>query len=424
MLQIRLNKGPSSDGGSVMKSLPAETVTVACPDHLVLADLPVAKGLGSATFAARVKTVGRRSRRQLGERVHFCVRCDFPIAIYGRLTPCEHVFCLDCARSDSICDDRIQKIQTIKLMEGIFICAAPHCLKSFLKKTEFESHIHGSHGDLLQPNLKKEEVNEFDAFCVKPSAASDTSSVRAPQKPTLNDRDDRGGRSQQSREQTPLRPVMQPRMSQYYGQIPNTPSDLGADGGSQRSDGFNRAPQQNFEASTDKQQQQGILSDPQHYPLVYYQQPPNFGLPINPGPSRPPFGFPPYASDGAPPFYGTPMNLGSDSTPDTGSAEQVSMPPPGFSEPHLHSWGGPFELTMQQQGIGDNLDPPAYFQGRNSTNKELAPSQVGNRTDSMPPPPPPGPPPPHLLQQKNDNYYSGEPSHDVNNYVWSQQNRD
>lgn len=85
MLQIRLNKGASLDGGNGATSLPGETVTVACPDHLVLADLPVAKGLGSATAASFVKIVGRRSRRQLAERVHFCVRCDFPIAIYGRL---------------------------------------------------------------------------------------------------------------------------------------------------------------------------------------------------------------------------------------------------------------------------------------------------------------------------------------------------
>ncbi|KAF2288567.1 hypothetical protein GH714_008624 [Hevea brasiliensis] len=41
--------------------------------------------MGAATAATVVKTVGRRSRRQLGERVHFCVRCDFPIAVYGRL---------------------------------------------------------------------------------------------------------------------------------------------------------------------------------------------------------------------------------------------------------------------------------------------------------------------------------------------------
>lgn len=85
MLQIRLSTVPTSDGGSGAKPMQVDTVTVACPDHLVLADLPVAKGLGSATASSLVKTVGRKSRRQLGERVHFCVRCDFPIAIYGRL---------------------------------------------------------------------------------------------------------------------------------------------------------------------------------------------------------------------------------------------------------------------------------------------------------------------------------------------------
>uniref|UniRef100_A0A2P2K0U8 Uncharacterized protein n=1 Tax=Rhizophora mucronata TaxID=61149 RepID=A0A2P2K0U8_RHIMU len=89
MLQIRLSK-PSSESGGGVKPSPAETVTVACSDHLVLADLPVAKGIGAATAAINVKTVGRRSRRQLGERVHFCVRCDFPIAIYGRLVCCKH----------------------------------------------------------------------------------------------------------------------------------------------------------------------------------------------------------------------------------------------------------------------------------------------------------------------------------------------
>ncbi len=90
MLQIRLSKVPAAEGGGGAKPLPVETVTVACPDHLILADLPVAKGIGGATAASLVKTVGRRSRRPLGERVHFCVRCDFPIAIYGRLVITQH----------------------------------------------------------------------------------------------------------------------------------------------------------------------------------------------------------------------------------------------------------------------------------------------------------------------------------------------
>lgn len=83
MLQIRLSKVPAPEVLPGVKPSPAETVT--CPEHLILADLPVAKGIGLGTVSSSVKTLGRRSRRQRGECVHFCVRCDYPIAIYGRL---------------------------------------------------------------------------------------------------------------------------------------------------------------------------------------------------------------------------------------------------------------------------------------------------------------------------------------------------
>ena len=150
--------------------------------HLVLVNLPVAKGIGAAIVSFLIKILDRRSHRQLEERVHFCSRCDFPIVIYGRLSPCEHAFCLDCAKSDSmcyLCDERIQKIQTIKMMEGILICAAPHCLKSFLKKADFESHIQDSHSDLLRPNAEKEDGNESETQSVRQFTASD-STLRGP----------------------------------------------------------------------------------------------------------------------------------------------------------------------------------------------------------------------------------------------------
>lgn len=106
MLQIRLSKIGSSDSGAAATGAAAaggasaaagvaaalgggvpESVTVACPDHLIIADLPVAKSLGAVTTsaAAAARAIGRRSRRPLGERVHICSRCEFPIAIYGRL---------------------------------------------------------------------------------------------------------------------------------------------------------------------------------------------------------------------------------------------------------------------------------------------------------------------------------------------------
>ncbi|GAB4841736.1 hypothetical protein Ancab_022458 [Ancistrocladus abbreviatus] len=401
MLQIRLNKGSAADGGTGPKSSPAETVTVACPDHLVLADLPVAKGLGSATAASRVKIVGRRSRRQLGERVHFCVHCDFPIAIYGRLSPCEHAFCLDCARSDSICylcNERIQKIQTIKVMEGIFICAAPHCLKSFLKKTDFEFHIHKSHTDLLQPNIETDETNDSDSFGVKQPTAPD-SSVRAPPRPSFppssnprpNDREDRA-RRQQLLEQPPSRTLMQSKLPPYYGQT-QIPSDHQADDRSQGPDGSappSRAYQQSFNTQggkqqdfgrfSDKQQQQGTLSE---QPPWECQTPPNLPMPSNPNQvlptPPPPFDFPSFPLDGASTFYGSPLPfevpLSEAAVIGSEQGSLLGFPPlPGgpinFSENFPRPWSGgpttsvPFEDLQGGQGMTDGSANPSDPQGR------------------------------------------------------------
>lgn len=454
MLQIRLNKGSSSDSGIGAKSLPMETVTVTCPDHLVLADLPVAKGLGSATALSRVKIVGRRSRRQLGERVHFCVRCDFPIAIYGRLSPCEHVFCLDCARSDSICylcDERIQKIQSIKLMEGIFICAAPHCLKSFLKKSDFESHIYRNHGDLFQPKARKEEVLESDTCGAKQFTSADSSLRVAPRpglQPSsssqLNDRDDKA-RRQLPREQPPLQPPMPTKSPPYYGQG-STPSEPQHDS---RPPGFegvvpqNRPQQQNFDTQGGIQQK--IHPDPRReYPQMYSHTPPNIPMPVNSNP--PPFGFPTFPSEGLPHFYSVPMpyEMPRPELSTEGGAEQLLgyQPGPsgtvGYSEGYPRPWFGsapniPFEAMQGGQSTTDGSVASSDHQGRSGfyqglppvSNKVMEQSQAANAIDCEgilasqpmpPPPPPPGPPPPHLLQQKQDNYFFSDTGHDGKNY--------
>lgn len=490
MLQIRLSRDPSLGSGSGSKPLPVETVTVACPDHLVLADLPVAKSLGSMTAASLVKTVGRRSRRQLGERVHFCVRCDFPIAIYGRLIPCEHAFCLDCARSDSICylcDERIQKIQTIKMMEGIFICAAPHCLKSFLKRAEFESHIHESHADLLQPNAEKEDGNESEALSVKQSTVSD-STARAPSRPVfspssssqLHDREDKARRQQPREQQPPSRPIIQPKPPAFFH-----PSELQPDN-NRPPQGFDRPGLHRFHPQTFDNQgglqqesaqfsdkQQGILSESPYaeYPPLHSHQPPNFAVPLNPNPllTPPPFNYHHFPSEGAQTFYSSPHEMARpDSAPDVGT-EQGSLLgfPPGpvggvnFPESYPRPWnsgpvGVPFEGPTGGQpipdGLGNASDPQgrgAFFQGdygRNPgslpsnpplpplANKGMEPTQGSAAMDPrdgkgilaqppLPLPPPP-PPPPHLSQLKRAKFFSGDTSRDGQGFGWQQEKHD
>uniref|UniRef100_A0A2P2K0U4 RING-type E3 ubiquitin transferase n=1 Tax=Rhizophora mucronata TaxID=61149 RepID=A0A2P2K0U4_RHIMU len=479
MLQIRLSK-PSSESGGGVKPSPAETVTVACSDHLVLADLPVAKGIGAATAAINVKTVGRRSRRQLGERVHFCVRCDFPIAIYGRLSPCEHAFCLDCARSDSICylcDERIQKIQTIKMMEGIFICAAPHCLKSFLKRSEFESHIHGGHADLLHSNPDKEDGNESEVQSFKQPTASD-STARAPPRPIISpgpnsqlfDSEDNAQR-QQPREQSLPRPMMPPKPP-FFGQAQNYPTDPHPDNNrpvlpSHFQQNMQIAPQAESAQFSDKQQ--GILSDASipEYPPMHPVQPSNFVMPMNSNPLMThQFSLPPFQPEGAQPFYGAPYEMGqvarSDSAQENGP-EQGSLLgfPPGsaasvnFMANYPQSWNmGP---APGSQGSADGFGNPsdsqgnvAFYQGDHGRNPGILPMvppppPSGNKgMDVMQGinamdlrdgkgilapqpflhPPPPPPPLPHTLQPKRGKYYAGDMDHDGQGFGWQHENRD
>ncbi|XP_074586809.1 E3 ubiquitin-protein ligase HAKAI homolog [Curcuma longa] len=320
MLQIRLSKGPSADcgGGPAAKALPTfDTVTVACPDHLVIADLPVAKSVGAVTSsAAVVRTVGRRSRRSLGDRVHFCVRCDFPIAIYGRLAPCEHAFCLTCARSDAscyLCDERIQKIQSIKMMEGIFICAAPHCFKSFIKQADFVTHIHEIHSDLIQSNTKKEDGSEKEARASstdthKQSMLQETSTARAPPKPGFSsstnlqphDRDELAQHHQSADYSSSMMPAP-PTSMLFENNLPQ---------GSDKSNAWMNQPQGYMTQAGSQSQQVSDQSLADKHALNPLQppMPPNYQLPVNLNQAMiPPTAFSyPVSVDGSQQYYSVP----------------------------------------------------------------------------------------------------------------------
>ncbi|XP_047954371.1 E3 ubiquitin-protein ligase HAKAI homolog isoform X2 [Salvia hispanica] len=411
MLQIRLSK-PASEASATANPAPVDTVTVACPDHLVLADLPVAKGMGAASATAVIKSVGRRSRRQLGERVHFCVRCDFPVAIYGRLSPCEHAFCLDCSRSHSfcyLCDERIQKIQTIKMMEGIFICAAPHCLKSFLKKSAFELHINEAHSDLIHPN-KEKEGNESEAMSARKPSASD-STVQAPPRPVfsphsssqLHDSEDKA-QLPQSREQPPPRPAVQQRPAPPF-------------------------PRQ-------------ISDHPSEHPDRVN---PNSG----PAPPQPQYDYPPYAADGTQQYFGGPYGMPRPgSTPEGGPGQGSLLGfPPGPAGPmnfpqNYPQWNAvpgsvPLEPPMVSQRSTDgfmNVDPQGRGFFQNAGNKSVEQQrQGGNFVDPrdgkgiLAPqplhlPPPPSVPHPHLQRGRS---YSGDGNNDgPPGFSWPAERRD
>ncbi|KAL5224526.1 hypothetical protein ABZP36_011165 [Zizania latifolia] len=481
MLQIRLSKIGSSDSGAVASGAAAgaaggapaksaalaaaagvpESVTVACPDHLVIADLAVAKSIGAITTSAvpATRTIGRRSRRPHGERVHICCRCEFPIALYGRLIPCEHAFCLTCARSDSscyLCDERIQKIQTVKMMEGIFICAAPMCLKSFLKKAEFESHVPEFHANLLQ-NPDKEEHNELDALYISRASGGDTqrqsqmpemSTARAPPRPGVSptssshvqDREDRS-RYHHSRDPTPQRPPMLTRPPSFHGRHSYPPGDTQTENNPPQ--GYDRpynwapdnAPgatpvrQESEHGTQDKQQV--MPNAPFMFPPIPPHQP-NFMMPMKmnqPLMSNTSFNYP-LQQDGNPQFFSSPFPMQlPDVGLDQGSVSGVQPAPPGplsFPEGLQRPWGmglmgNPFQSMPLGlgQGMAEGAGEPqggggmAFMQGGfgvipdNSMNSGIPGRDLSGQGDrgvlaqmpmlmqmqmSLPPPPPTQPP--------------------------------
>lgn len=65
-------------------------------------ELSLASFASMATLRRHVKPAASPAEAR-GARMHMCINCDFPIAIYGRIWPCLHAFCLSCASEMAKC---------------------------------------------------------------------------------------------------------------------------------------------------------------------------------------------------------------------------------------------------------------------------------------------------------------------------------
>ncbi|XP_038054537.1 E3 ubiquitin-protein ligase Hakai-like [Patiria miniata] len=96
----------------------------------------------------------------IGEKVvdptiHCCEKCGLPILSYGRMIPCKHVFCFDCAKATDKsclrCGDSVQRIEQSPL-GGIFLCThggSKHspsgCRRTYLSQRDLQAHINHRH---------------------------------------------------------------------------------------------------------------------------------------------------------------------------------------------------------------------------------------------------------------------------------------
>ncbi|XP_064606526.1 uncharacterized protein LOC135471287 [Liolophura sinensis] len=96
----------------------------------------------------------------IGEKVvdpviHCCEKCTLPILIYGRMIPCKHVFCLDCAKktekSCARCEEPVQRVEQSAL-GTVFVCiyggtklGVSGCRRTYLSQRDLQAHVDHRH---------------------------------------------------------------------------------------------------------------------------------------------------------------------------------------------------------------------------------------------------------------------------------------
>ncbi|CAL1526541.1 unnamed protein product [Lymnaea stagnalis] len=87
--------------------------------------------------------------------IHLCEVCELPILVYGRMLPCKHIFCFDCARKYEKacrrCQGKVQKVEKSAL-GTVYVCthgAPKHstkgCRRTYLSQRDLQSHIAHRH---------------------------------------------------------------------------------------------------------------------------------------------------------------------------------------------------------------------------------------------------------------------------------------
>ncbi len=97
---------------------------------------------GAPSKPAGAKGVPRD--RKPGSKVHVCIKCDTPIAVYGVLHPCKHAFCFSCATEMGstcyLCFRAVDEIRRVDAShESLVMCGV--CLTSYESIGELQAKI-------------------------------------------------------------------------------------------------------------------------------------------------------------------------------------------------------------------------------------------------------------------------------------------
>ena len=94
-------------------------------------------------------------------QVHICTKCDSPIAVYGMLLPCRHVFALECAHgmvpTCYLCFAKVEEVRKIVASETpLHLCGV--CLRGYESQDELSELVKANGGKCCQGQRPKAET--------------------------------------------------------------------------------------------------------------------------------------------------------------------------------------------------------------------------------------------------------------------------
>ncbi|CAF0815573.1 unnamed protein product [Didymodactylos carnosus] len=118
----------------------------------------------------RINLIGRRVK---DTKAFCCFSCAYPVLVAGRLLPCKHVFCLQCAqkckndrRNCSKCNDAINDLEKIEAKNLIMCLYGGHrnshdvCLRGYTSQRDLNAHVKRRHERNSGTNISTPSVNE------------------------------------------------------------------------------------------------------------------------------------------------------------------------------------------------------------------------------------------------------------------------
>ncbi|XP_033831877.2 E3 ubiquitin-protein ligase Hakai [Periophthalmus magnuspinnatus] len=354
--------------------------------------------------------------------IHFCDKCGLPIQLYGRMIPCKHVFCYECAllhekKGDKMCpgltmfscSDPVQRIEQCQ-RGSLWMCSVvPGCKRTYLSERDLQAHVNHRH---LRAAKSSSNRGNQDPLHLPPPTSDHTDRYRVPP-PHLQK-----NHHMPNLQHGPHDPYSQPPPTAHDQPPPN--SGLGpetfriATVTTRKHSNLITVPIQDDSGSGRDGMPQGPSQPPHHHPGDYPTQPPVVSHPHHlmpqqhfgpPPPPPPPINHPMQHPQGT----GTPHMVYNQAPPPMSNAPPPITPPPG----HILGQMPPYMNHPPPQHTGPpppvNAPPPHHY-NPNSMQQfpedqgTLSPpfTQPGGLSPGMwpaprgPPPPPrmQGPPPP------------------------------